>query len=79
MSELNDTSRQILIGYLDDFLPADVRDGNSFLKSSRDIQEDLEDMCEIPVQDISAEMLNCGYNIVVDDDYRPKWLMSRKS
>lgn len=79
MSELNDTSRQILISYLEDFLPADKRDGDTFLKSSREIQEDLEDMCEIPVQDISEEMLNCGYNIVVDDDHKPKWLMTRKS
>lgn len=79
MSEMNDTSRRILIDYLGDFLPADTRDGNSFLKSSREIQEDLEDMCEIPVQDISEEMLKCGYRVVVDDDYKPKWLMSRKS
>lgn len=79
MSELNDTSRRILIDYLEGFLPADMHDGNSFLKSSREIQEDLEDMCDIPVQDISTEMLECGYKIVVDDDHKPKWLMSRKS
>lgn len=79
MSDINDTSRQILIDYLEVFLPADTYDGNSVLKSSRDIQEDLEDMCEIPIQDISSEMLLCGYSIVVDDDYKPKWLMSRKS
>lgn len=79
MSEINDTSHKILIDYLEDFLPADVRDSNSFLKSSRDIREDLEDMCDISIQDISEEMLKCGYNIVVDDDHKPKWLMTSKS
>lgn len=79
MSELNDTSRKILIDYLEGFLPAETYDGNSSLKSSREIQEAVADMCDIPVQDISTEMLACGYKIVIDDDHKPKWLMSRKS
>lgn len=79
MSELDDTSRRILIAYLSDFLPADTNDTTSFLKSSREIQDDLEEMCEISVSDISTEMLNCNYQIVTDDDNKPKWLMSRKS
>lgn len=78
MSELNDTAQRILIGYLTDFLPADTNDDYALLKSSRDIQDDLSEMCEIPIEDISAEMLNCNYQIVVDDDNKPKWLMSHK-
>lgn len=79
MSELDDTSRRILITYLSDFLPAEVGDTTAYVKSSRDIQSDLEDMCEISVSDISEEMLKCRYNIVTDEDDKPKWLMSRKS
>lgn len=79
MSELDDTPRRILIAYLTDFLPADAGDETAIFKSSRDIQDDLEEMCEIPVSDISTEMLNCGYNIVTDADDKPKWLMSRKN
>lgn len=78
MSEMDDTARKILIAYLSDFLPADQNDDLAILKSSRDIQDDLEEMCEIPVSDISTEMLLCRYRIVTDDDYKPKWLMSRK-
>lgn len=79
MSELDNTSHRILLAYLSDFLPADADDNTSFLKSSREIQDDLEEMCEISVSDISTEMLNCNYNIVTDDDNKPKWLMSRKN
>lgn len=79
MSELDDTSRRILIAYLSDFLPADAGDETAILKSSRDIQDDLEEMCEIPIADISEEMLKCRYNIVTDADDKPKWRMSRKN
>lgn len=79
MSELDDTPHRILIAYLSDFLPADAGDATAILKSSRDIQDDLEEMCEIPVTDISEEMFKCGYNIATDADDKPKWLMSRKN
>lgn len=79
MSELDDTSLKILIAYLRDFLPADTNDDSAILKSSRDIQDDLEEMCEISIADISAEMIKCQYNIVTDEDNKPKWLMSRKN
>lgn len=79
MSELDDTSRRILIAYLTKYLPADADDDTAFLKSSREIQDDLEEMCDISVSDISTEMLKCNYQIVTDDDNKLKWLMSRKN
>lgn len=79
MSELDDTPRRILIAYLTDFLPADTGDVTAILKSSRQIQDDLEEMCEITIADISEEMFKCRYNIITDADNKPKWAMSRKN
>ena len=60
------------------FLPADDDDKDVMLKSSQDIQDDLSDMVEVSIGDISKEMLSCGYKIEVDDDNKPKWRMMRK-
>ena len=77
MSEELKTEVMVLIHWLKSFLPADESDKDAILKSSQDIQDDLSEMVEISVTDISTEMLACGYHIVVDADDKPKWAMMR--
>ena len=77
MSEKQFPEVQVLIEYLRAFLPADDTDTDVILKSSQDIQDDLADMIEIPLADITKEMLECCYRIEVDADNKPKWRMMR--
>lgn len=78
MSEERSTEMKVLLQYLEAFLPADDTDTDVILKSSQDIQDDLSEMIEVPIGDISKEMLACGYKMEVDADNRPKWRMVRE-
>lgn len=78
MNNEQSTEVKILIEYMRAFLSADDSDKDVMLKSSQDIQDDLSEMIEVSIGDISKEMLSCGYKIEVDDDNKPKWRMMRK-
>lgn len=70
-------SEAILIEYLHAFsLPGKLTDSSSaVLKSSQDIQDDLSEMLEISLDEITSVMLSLRYPIKVDQDNRPKWVM----
>lgn len=68
----------ILIQYLMSFLPADGNEENIMLKSTQNIQDDLADMVEISLNQISSVMRDTGYKVKVDEDLLPKWMMLRK-
>lgn len=68
----------ILIQYLMSFLPADGNEENIILKSTQNIQDDLADMVEISLNQISSVMRDTGYKVKVDEDLLPKWMMLRK-
>lgn len=68
----------ILIQYLMSFLPADGNEENIMLKSTQNIQDDLADMVEISLNQISSVMRDKGYKVKVDEDLLPKWMMLRK-
>lgn len=68
-------SEAILIEYLHAFLPGKLTDSSAVLKSSQDIQDDLSEMLEISLDDITSVMLSLRYPIKVDQDNRPKWVM----
>lgn len=68
----------VLIQYLMAFLPADGDEDNIVLKSTQSIQDDLSDMVEIGLNQISSVMRDTGYKIKVDEDCLPKWMMLRK-
>lgn len=68
----------ILIQYLMSFLPADGNEENIMLKSTQNIQDDLADMVEISLNQISSVMRDTGYKVKVDEDLLPKWMMLRR-
>lgn len=68
----------ILIQYLMSFLPADGNEENVMLKSTQNIQDDLADMVEISLNQISSVMRDTGYKVKVDEDLLPKWMMLRR-
>lgn len=68
----------VLIEYLMAFLPAEPNEDNVILKTSQDIQDDLSDMCEISINQITSVMRDTNYHIKVDEDNRPKWVMTKK-
>lgn len=68
----------VLIEYLMAFLPADREDASAILKTSQNIQDDLSEMCEISINQITSIMRDTGYHILVDEDNRPKWVMMRQ-
>ncbi|MDC7147552.1 hypothetical protein [Bacteroides ovatus] len=69
----------VLIEYLMAFLPAERNSENAILKTSQNIQDDLSDMCEISINQITSVMRDTGYHIIVDEDNRPKWVMARQT
>lgn len=68
----------ILLQYLMSFLPADDNEDNIMLKSTQNIQDDLADMVEISLNQISSVMRDTGYHVKVDEDLLPKWMMLRR-
>ena len=68
----------VLLQYLMSFLPADGNEDNIILKSTQAIQDDLADMVEISLNQISSVMCDTGYKVKVDEDLLPKWMMLRK-
>ena len=70
---------EVLLEYLMAFLPADGNEEDIMLKSSQDIQDDLSDMVEIGINQITSIMRDTNYRIKIDADDRPKWMMLRKS
>lgn len=69
----------VLIEYLMAFLPAEKNNENVILKTSQDIQDDLSDMCEISINQITSVMRDTGYHIIVDEDSCPKWVMTKQT
>lgn len=68
----------VLLQYLMSFLPADGSEENIILKSTQTIQDDLSEMVELNLNQISSVMRDTGYKVKVDEDMLPKWMMLRK-
>lgn len=68
----------ILIEYLQTYLPANKKDEGKILKTSQDIADDLTDMVELSLNQITSTMLDIGYHSMIDGDGRPKWMMMNK-
>lgn len=77
-SESINPEEAVLIEYLQSYLPADKNDNDFILKSSQSIADDLSDMVELTLNQITSVMLDTGYHSVVDGDSRPKWLMMNR-
>lgn len=78
-SERNlDPAEAVLIEYLQTYLPAEKKDDDKILKTSQDIADDLSEMVELTLNQITTIMLDIGYHSMVDKDGRPKWMMMNK-
>ena len=69
----------ILIEYLQTYLPTDKKDTGKILKTSQDIADDLAEMVELSLNQITSVMLDIGYHSMIDEDGRPKWMMMYKN
>ena len=70
-----DPAEVVLIEYLQTYLPAEKKDDDKILKTSQDIADDLSEMVELTLNQITTIMLDIGYHSMVDKDGRPKWMM----
>jgi hypothetical protein len=77
-SEKINPEEAVLIEYLQSYLPADKNDKDITLKSSQSIADDLSEMVELTLNQITSVMLDTGYHSVIDGDGRPKWLMMNR-
>lgn len=78
-SERNiDSAEVVLIEYLQTYLPAEKKDDDKILKTSQDIADDLSEMVELTLNQITTIMLDIGYHSMVDKDGRSKWMMMNK-
>ncbi len=73
-----DPAEVVLIEYLQTYLPAEKKDDDKILKTSQDIADDLSEMVELTLNQITTIMLDIGYHSMVDKDGRPKWMMMNK-
>nr|DAP09434.1 MAG TPA: hypothetical protein [Caudoviricetes sp.]DAU09364.1 MAG TPA: hypothetical protein [Caudoviricetes sp.] len=73
-----DPTEVVLIEYLQTYLPAEKKDDDKILKTSQDIADDLSEMVELTLNQITTIMLDIGYHSMVDKDGRPKWMMMNK-
>lgn len=73
-----DPAEVVLIEYLQTYLPAEKKDDDKILKTSQDIADDLSEMVELTLNQITTIMLDIGYHSIVDKDGRPKWMMMNK-
>lgn len=73
-----DPAEVVLIEYLQTYLPAEKKDDDKILKTSQDIADDLSEMVELTLNQITTIMLDIGYHSMVDKDGRPKWIMMNK-
>lgn len=72
-------SSVVLAGYLRSFIPAvNAEDEHLVLKSSQQIQDDLSQMVDTELNEIAEEMVSIGYQVKLDDDGLPKWMMARR-
>lgn len=74
----SDPAEVVLIEYLQTYLPAEKKDDDKILKTSQDIADDLSEMVELTLNQITTIMLDIGYHSMVDKDGRPKWMMMNK-
>lgn len=73
-----DPAEVVFIEYLQTYLPAEKKDDDKILKTSQDIADDLSEMVELTLNQITTIMLDIGYHSMVDKDGRPKWMMMNK-
>lgn len=73
-----DPEEALLIEYLQTYLPADKKEDGKILKTSQDIADDLAEMVELSLNQITSIMLDIGYHSMIDGDGRPKWMMMNK-
>lgn len=69
----------ILIEYLQTYLPADKKEKDVMLKTSQAIADDLAEMVELTLNQITSTMIDIGYHSIIDADGRPKWLMMNRT
>jgi len=65
----------ILSRYLGDYQPGEPGDKYPILKTSEDIKFDLAGMGNFNLEEISAELAARGYQVKIDEDGKPKWIL----
>ena len=68
----------VLIEYLQNYLPADKYDNNIIYKTSQDIADDLSTMVEWTVNQVTLTLLELGYLIQLSEDGMPKWAIMKR-
>ncbi len=68
----------VLIEYLQNYLPADKDDNNIIYKTSQDIADDLSTMVELTVNQVTLTLLELGYHIQLSEDGMPKWAIMKR-
>ena len=68
----------VLIEYLQNYLPADKDDNNIIYKTSQDIADDLSTMVELTVNQVTLTLLELGYHIQLSEDGMPNWAIMKR-
>ena len=78
MSKKKVDLENVLIEYLQNFLPADKSDKDVIYKTSQDIADDLSTMVELSVNQVSLTLLELGYHTQITEDGLPKWAIMKR-
>lgn len=68
----------IIIRYCHEYLPAEKVSDNVVYKTSQQIQDELSEMADISINDIAEQMMHLGYQIAINPEGKPAWIMQCK-
>lgn len=73
-----DYKKRVLASFLSNYVPADINDDKVLTMTSADIRDEVSDMVEMRVDEVTRIMIEYNYQIIIGADHRPYWAMLGK-
>lgn len=68
----------VLQQYCEQWLPAKEVTDYTVFKTSQQIQDELSEMVDISINDITFNLLKTGFKIAINPEGKPAWIMQRR-
>ena len=68
----------VLRQYCEQWLPAKEVMENTVFKTSQQIQDELSEIVDMSINDITFDLLKQGYKIAINPEGKPAWIMQYK-
>lgn len=68
----------VLRQYCEQWLPVQNITDDTVFKTSQQIQDELSEIVDMSINDITCDLLKQGYKISINPEGKPAWIMQRK-